>query len=392
MDVTLRQPLLHGFGLRLNDRGIRIAKINAAASRETFRAQLLNLVASVTNLYWDYASSCEELRLRQGALETTQKFVEDTKYEISVEALAGVELPRAEAELAGRRQDLIIAQATMRQREAQLKAALSRAEDAALEAAEIVPLDHLDASDGEDPPPLRQLLAEALEHRPDVVLAKYKDQTNQMNLAGTTNPLLPALTVELQTYNRGAAGAPQASGGQANQYFMGGYGTALGQILRRDFPNETASVGFSIPFRNRSAQADYGIDQLQFRQGQLQGQRDQNQILVDVSSAASALRQARARYSTARDTRLLQEQLLAAERKKSSGAATFNYIMVDQRALIAARISETTAISSLVHARVGLEQVLGETLEKSRISFEEGSSGRVERESALPAETQAGKP
>jgi hypothetical protein len=37
--------------------------------------------------------------LRQSALEITQKFVDDTKYEISVEALAGVELPRAEAEL-----------------------------------------------------------------------------------------------------------------------------------------------------------------------------------------------------------------------------------------------------------------------------------------------------
>jgi outer membrane protein TolC len=344
---------------------------------------LQDLVVSVTNLYWDYAGSREELRLRQNALEITQKFVDDTKYEISVEALAGVELPRAEAELAARRQDLIIAQATMQTHAVQLKEALSRTEDPVLEAAEIVPLDPLEAPETQDLPPLRQLLADALERRPDVALAKYKDQTDQMNLAGTTNPLLPSLSVQVQTYDRGAAGAPQASGGQANPYFVGGYGTALKQILGRDFPNENVQAGFSIPFRNRSPQADYGIDQLQFRQGQLQSQRDQNQILVDISTAVGALRQARARFDVARDTRLLQEQLLAAERQKS-GAAAFNAIMVDQRALIVARISEASAVSSVVHARVALDRVLGETLEKSHISLEDGLNGRVARESALP--------
>jgi outer membrane protein TolC len=184
---------------------------------------------------------------------------------------------------------------------------------------------------------------------------------------------------------------PQPSGGQANPYFVGGYGTALKQILGRDFPNESAQAGFSIPIGNRFAQADYGIDQLKFRQGELQSQRDQNQILVDVSSAVSALRQARARYDAARGTRLLQEELLAAERQKS-GAAAFNTIMADQRALMAARISEMGAVSSCVHARVALDQVLGETLEKSGISIEEASSGRVARESALPAAAQPAKP
>jgi hypothetical protein len=41
---------------------------------------------------------------------------------------------------------------------------------------------------------------------------------------------------------------------------------------------------------------------------------------------------------------------------------------------------------------VALDQVLGETMEKSDISIEEASSGRVARESALPAATQPAKP
>jgi outer membrane protein len=385
MAIAYYQPWLQQFGIHLNDYQIRIAKVNANASREVFRSQLVNLAVSVTNLYWQYAGSRDELRLRQRALDITQKFRQDTQYEISIGALAGVELPRAEAEVASRRQDLTIAQATMRQFSTQLKEALSHTEDPALEAAEIIPLDRIDVPEAEEElPPLRQLLAAAMERRPDVALARLKDQTDAMALVGTTNPLLPTLYSVVRTYDRGVAGTPQATGGQASPAFVGQYGAALGQIFRHDFPNESAAVSFSMPVGNRAAQADYGIDQLKYRQGQVQGQRDDNQILVDISSGLIALRQARARYETAREARVLQEQLLAAEQKKSYGTATFNYIMVDQRALLAAQLTEMTATSAYARARVMLDQSLGVTLEKSHISVEEGVKGRVARPSRIP--------
>jgi outer membrane protein TolC len=105
---------------------------------------------------------------------------------------------------------------------------------------------------------------------------------------------------------------------------------------------------------------------------------------VDVSSQVAALRQARARYTTAKETRELQEQLLEAEKKRSSGPTTFNIIMADQRSLIAAQLSETSALSSYVHARVALDQVLGETLEKNNISLEDALAGHVQRDSRPP--------
>jgi outer membrane protein len=224
----------------------------------------------------------------------------------------------------------------------------------------------------------------ALTKRPDVAVAKFREQTDEINLAGTTNPLLPSLQLTFDTYNRGVAGTPQASGGSANSYFVGGYGTAMGQVFRRNFPNTSVGISFSAPFYNRQAQADYGIDQLQFRQGQLRNQRDLNQIVVDVSSQMSAVRQARARYITAKNTRVLNEQLLEAEKKKSYGAATYNFIMVDQRALIAAQLSEQNAISSYARAKISLDQVLGQTLEKNNITLEEGLAGKVDRPARVP--------
>jgi outer membrane protein TolC len=378
MDLIFRQNLLQGFGTTLNNRGIRIAGVNTQAALESFRSQLLNLVASVQNLYWDVVAARDELELRRRALEITEKFRDDTKYEISVGALAGVELPRAEAELASRRNDVVIAQGNLDQRSVLLKEALSHTADAGLEAAQIIPVDRIEVADTEELPAVRDLIATAMAKRPDVAISKYNDQTTQMNLIGTANPLLPSLQAIVTTYNRGASGAPQRA---SNQYFEGGYGTSLGQIFRRNFPNEQATLSFGAPLHNRLAQADYGIDQLQYRQGQIRSQKDTNQIVVDVSSGVAAVQQARFRFNTARDARVLQEQLLEAEKKRSSGTTTFNAIMIDQRGLIAAQLSELAAKVTYQRSRIGLDQVLGLTLDRNNITLEEGLKGKVDRES-----------
>jgi outer membrane protein TolC len=386
MDLAFQHSLLQGFGVKLNDRGIRIAKINTGASLESFRSQLLDLVANVLNSYWDLVTAGDEWKARQRSQENAQKFYEDTQKEIAAGAIPRVELARAAAEVATRRQDLVVAQANLRQRENSLKEMLVRTPDAAVDAAEILALDRIEIPDTDDLPRLRQLVATAMAKRPDVAVAKLRDQTAEISLAGTENPLLPSVQVTGQTFNRGVAGTPQvSSGGSPNPYFVGGYGTALGQILRRNFPNYSADVSFSAPLGNRTAQGDYGIDQLQFRQSQLTGQRDTNAIVVDISARMSALRQARARHSAAVNTRTLQEQLLAADREKfSSGIATFNDIINDQRALVVAQISEVNALAAYAHARVSLDQTLGETLERNQVSLDEGLSGRVARESKAP--------
>jgi len=386
VSLTVRHNLLQGFGVKLNNRFIRISQINSVASREVFRSQLLDLTATVINLYWNVVSANDELRVRQQALEATRKFYEDTRKEVGAGAIPQVQLPRAEAEFSNGRQDLVIARQNVRQQATLLKEAISHSEDPLLEAAEIVPLDHMEVPATDDLPPLRQLVATAMLKRPDVAVAKYRDQTSEIALAGTQNPLLPSLSVQATTRDRGVAGTPQiVDGVAANPYFAGGYGTAVGQIFRHDFPTYLGGANFSIPVHNRQAQGDYGIDQLQYRQSQVGSQRDTNQIIVDISNQLSALRQSRARYSAAKETRELQEQVLAEDRKKFSyGIATFNDLIIDQRTLVVAQLSEVTAMANFARARVSLDQVLGETLEKNRVSLDDGLSGRVAAESHIP--------
>jgi outer membrane protein len=333
----------------------------------------------VLNLYWNVVSGYDEVKARQHAVDIAQKFLDDTRTEIGFGVVARYELPRAEAELATRRTDLFIATTDVAQQCELLKQALSRREDPAFDTAEIVPLDQIRVPEADDLPPLRELVTRAMAQRPDVAASKIRDEVAQINAIGTQNPLLPTLQGSAQTYNRGLAGTYQpASGSPQDRYFTGGYGKALGQVFRRDFPNNQASLYLAIPLNNRQAQGDYGVDQLQLQQSALSGQRDLNQIVVDISNQVSAIRQARSRYSAATNTRALQEQLLAADQQRfASGTGTLSDLVTDQRNLANALISEITAMATYAHARVSLEQVLGETLEKNRISVSDALAGRA---------------
>ncbi|MGD0776107.1 MAG: hypothetical protein ABSC05_25105 [Candidatus Solibacter sp.] len=48
-----------------------------------------------------------------------------------------------------------------------------------------------------------------------------------------------------------------------------------------------------------------------------------------------------------------------------------------------AQISEVNALAAHAHARVPLDQTLGETMERNQVSMEDGLSGRVGRESKM---------
>ncbi|HLJ18151.1 MAG TPA: TolC family protein [Bryobacteraceae bacterium] len=389
VQLYIRHQFLQGFGAAVNSRYIRVAQKNIGLARETFRSQLLNLVAHVLNLYWDLVSADDELKVRQHSLDIAQKFYEDTKKEIELGTVAKFEIYPAEAEVETRRREIAITQASVAQQEISLKNALSRngLEDPLLDAAAVVPLDRVEVPKQENLPPLRQLVAVAMAKRPDVAMAKINSETAEISALGTINSLLPSLGVIASVTGNGLSGTPrpQANGETPDPYYVGGLGNALGQIFRRDFPSERAAVYIQGPLRNRQDQGDYGVDQLQLRQGELIARRSLNQIVVDVSNYMVALRQARARYSAAVDTRTLDQQLLEKEQQKFSlGASTINDVITAQRSLAAAQIAEVAALSIYSHAQVSLNQVLGETLEKNHVSVDEALAGEVSHQSKAP--------
>lgn len=381
IQIYARHNFLQGFGAGVNGRFIRVAKKGLKSASETFRSQLLNLVTNVVNQYWGLAADLEELKTRQRAVEDAKQFFEDTRQRIALGAVARVDSFRAEGDYTARRQELAIAQSTLRQHENLFKNLLSRngLADPLIDAAEVVPLDRITVPETDDLPPLRELVQRAITKRPDIALSNLNAETARISVVGTENGLLPQLQAIAAASAAGLAGTaqPQADGSVPDPRYVGGVGTAFSQIFHRSFPSERVGVVFQGTIGNRIAQGDYGIDQLQLQQGELARQRSVNQIVVDISNQMVALRQARSRYSAAVNTRQHNEQLLEKERQKFNlGSTTIDAVSLAQRALVTSQSAEVQALVSYSRAQAGLDQVLGETLEKNHVSVDDALAGR----------------
>ncbi|HEY6347764.1 MAG TPA: TolC family protein [Bryobacteraceae bacterium] len=390
--LTVTQPLLQGFGLALNRRNIRIARNFLKVNDYVFAQQVISTVANVVQLYWNLVSYIENVEVEQQSLVYSNKLLEDNKKQVEIGTLAPVEVTRANAELSSDEQNLLIGQTTVRQQEVLLKNAISRNGIASPEIAEahVVPTDRIRVPEVEPVRPMQDLISEALDKRPDLAETRIQLENTRIGMIGIRDAMRPTLNMIGTLSNNALTGQtnpllPTTSGvttttTAAPPVLLGGYGNILAQLAGRNFPNYTAGFQLDIPLRNRAAQANMAIAQLQMRQNELEVQKSVNQIRQDVSNALIAIDQARARYDAAEKAVVLEQQLLDAEQKKYAlGTSTpFNVISV-QRDLANTQLSDVQALTAYGLAKVQLDQSLGTVLESNRIEMEEAKTGKVSR-------------
>jgi outer membrane protein TolC len=385
--LQVSQRLLQGFGRAVNDRNIRIAKNNIRATDLQFRNQVIVTVTAIANLYWDLVSFDEDVKVKQQALALAQKLYEDNKKQVEIGTLAPIEIVSAEAQVARRQQELLQAETVLQQQETIIKNALSRTgvSSPLLADADIIPTDRIRIADVDPVRPIQDLMQTALENRPDIHQIRINIDNAKIGLKSSRSQLLPSLELQGTLQNNALVGQVndlllrgQQVQRNADPFFIGGFGGALGQLFRRNFPDYSIGFNFNIPIRNRSAQADMILDQLSLRQAELNEQRSLNQLRVDVENNVIALRQARARYEAALKERVLQEQTLDAEQKKYAlGASTVFFVIQYQRDLAQAQSNEVAALSAYAKAQTNLHRVLGETLRVYNIDITEAKTGRV---------------
>ena len=391
LDLQINQNLLQGRSLGVNNRNIRVAKNNLKVSNLQVKLQVVTTISAVLNLYWDLVSFNEAVRIKEQALETAQKLFDGNKKQVEIGALPAIEVTRAAAEVSASKEDLLIAQTNLAQQEIVLKSALNRnsMQNVWLDDVHIIPLDHIEIPKTEEIRPVMDLIQEAQENRLEIDRSKINLDSSKILLKGDRNGLLPNLQAFAELTNHGLAGPANPlynnCCGDPNAFFIGGNGTAISQLFRRNFPDYSAGFSLNIPFRNRASQADFVTDQLQMRQNELQLQRAMNQVRVDVKTALIGLEQARARYQTAVDTRTLAEESLKAEQSRFKyGVSTVALVIQAQKDLAAGQDSEVQAMANYTHARIAFDMAMGRTLDVNHISMEEALAGQVQRESIIP--------
>ncbi len=377
LSLSAQISLLRGFGTAVNERTINVAKINRQISDMNFKSQVVGVVGNVLNAYYALVADSDNAKAKTSALEVSREFLGENRKRVELGSLAPLDVTTAESQVAASEQDVVVAQATREQDELRLKNLISRTgiADPVLKNVRIEPLDRIAIPAQEELPPVAQLVKTALANRSDLQAEKAANRTSEISGLGTANGLLPNVTAFAATSQAGLAGTPLAvvqRGGSfaADPYFVGGMNTALGEVLRRNFPTERAGVFASATLKNRQAQADFGIDQLSLRQSQWATQKDVNQLQVDVLSAVVAMRQARVRYESAVRNRILDQQLFEAEQKKYTlGASTPYNVIQTQRDLTVAQASETAALVTYGDARINLDQTLGTILDTNGVSI-----------------------
>jgi outer membrane protein TolC len=398
VDLYMTQNLLQGFSRAVNNRNIRVARNNIKVTDIQLKRQIVTTVSAILGIYWDLVSFNETVRLNEQSLERAQKLYNENRRRVEIGTLASIDLTRSAAEVASLRETLLISQTNLAQQETILKNALSRngVADSWLDEVHVMPLDRIEVPAKDDLPPMADLIQMALDTRPELEQLRINLESSRINLNGSRNALLPALQAFVDFTNNGLAGPINplynGSGGAPDPYFVGGYGTMLGQLFRRNFPNYSAGFSLNIPLRNRVAQADHVIDQLQVRQTELQLRRAVNQVRVDVKNALIGLTQARLRYEDAVSARELAEKALRAEQERYQfGVNEISVVIQAERDLTNNHTAEAQAKANYMHARISFEEAVGKTLEINRISMEEATSGRVARPSVLPAALPEGK-
>jgi outer membrane protein len=388
LTMTVTQPLLSGFGFAVNTRVIRQAKNSLKAQDYVFKQQVMATVANIVQLYWDLVSFNEQVRVSEQALTTSQKLYEDNKKQVEIGTLAQIAIVQAEAEVATREQDVTVAQTNVLQQETIIKNALSRngVAEPAIQQAHIIPLDRIRVPGTEPIEPLQDMISRAFADRPELPTSRLNIENSRLSITGDRSALLPSVNAFVTMTNNGQAGPistldPLTGSFRApDAFFIGGYGSLLGQIFGRNFPDYRVGVQLSIPLRNRAAEADYVRDSMTLRQSELQLQKQTNQIRVDVQNAAITLQQARVRYQAANKSRILEEQTLDAEQKKYAlGASTIYNVIQIQRDLTTAQGNEVTAESNYIKARANLDFVTGQILTANNVDIDEAYRGQVTR-------------
>ncbi len=377
---TFRQELLAGFGFGPNLRYLRIAKNNKKISDIAFRDQVIATVTQIENIYWDLVSAYEQSKVNEQSLAFAQHSLDNAKKQLQLESVPAMDVMRAEAEVSRRDQDLTVARTNLQLQESLIKNALTRSlDDAVLEEMPVVPTDDLQTLDTEPSQPILELIAQAVQGRPELLESDVDLQNRQISRKAASNALLPSLSMVGFYGGTGLAGELNPGFQGINSSLLP---TDLGGAIHSSFNNSSpdyyVGLNLNIPFRNRVAKADQYRSELEYRQAELRREQLKKQIRIEVRNAQYALEQSRARLEAARKGRDLAARTFEITQKEQTlGAGSSLQTMTAQRDLALAELDLVNAMTIYQKAKVELSRATGRTLEHNGIQIVDAVNGTV---------------
>jgi outer membrane protein len=377
IQITVTQPLLRNFGKLPNTRFIRIYRNNRNISENLFAQRVIDMINQTQNLYWDLVFAREDIKVKQRSLDLATKVNQDTNRQVEIGTMAPIELVKTEAEIANRKEDLIVAQFNLQQMEDQMKKLITSMGDPAQIASKIEPTDSTLSPSALKDFDLVQAISYAIEARPEIKQARKQIENGEIDVQYFRNQLLPRVDLSASYGSAGLGGDSQIANPDGS-FSRSGYGDILRDMFHGQFNTYYGQLTVEIPIKNRAAQADYARSSIAKRQAERFLRALEQRIALEVRNAHTALEMNRARIEATQTARVLAERNLDAEQKKFKlGTSTIRFVLEEQRNVALAQSNELQALVDFTKAKNNLEKSMGKTLEANNIKVEDALAARM---------------
>lgn len=325
--LTLTQPLLRNAGIDITKTFIKVAQNNATVEQHVFRDRVLTVLATVEQTYWELVFANENLKVAQAALKAAEELLATNRAKTKAGVMSIVDVLQAEAAVASRVEQVLVAEKSIRDQEDQLRRLLNPGEEDLRQDVRLTPTDAPVVV--LEPLSLQEAIDTAIEQRPEIVQAKKNLESGELNKQFARNQLLPTLSFQ---GTMGMAGLGKDYGDSVNKNFGG------------DFYNYGAGLVLSYPLGNRSAVSTYNKRELEFKNAEASLVSVRQQIIVGVREAVRRVQTDFKRIETTRSARIMAEKQLQAEQERLRvGLSTTRFVLDFQRDLATAQGNELRA-------------------------------------------------
>ncbi|HEV7893214.1 MAG TPA: TolC family protein [Pyrinomonadaceae bacterium] len=411
---SFTQPLLRGRKTDDTRRRVEIAKKNLSLTDAQFRRRATEVITNVEQAYWELAYALRNLQIQIDAVRQARAQADSDRRQVEKGVIAPVDLLEAETQVKNFEQNVYAAQEGVSHAENNLKKMLAAERSAEIWSKALLPVTPVDL---EAPRvALGTAVESALTNRLELAELDtsaeinkidqrfYRDQTRPQvdltasygsnALAGSLrdeeNPLVSGLVSLQSRVNQlsnmsGLPALPTTNFG-TNEDIVGGYGQSLKNLFAQNNPTVKVGVKISLPFRNRTAQANFGRAVAEGRRVENRRAKAEQIIEAEVRDTLQALRSVEARLAAASSARSTAEQQYQSERRKFQSGMSTTY-MVSQRQidLISARGRELQAQTDLNKTIADFRRATGSTLQTHNVALRPNDPARRFEQTNRPA-------
>lgn len=352
--LTMTQPLLKNFGVDVNKSFIYIAQNNATVEQHVFLDRVMTVIATVEQTFWEMVFANENLKVAQAALKAAEELLATNRAKAKAGVMSIVDVLQAEAAVASRVEQILVAEKAIRDQEDQVRRLLNPAEEDLRQDLRLAPTDA--PATALEPLSLQEAIDIAMERRPEILQAGKNIDTSEINVKFAKNQLLPTLSLQ---GTMGLAGLGSDYNDSVKKNFGG------------DFYNYGAGLVLSYPLGNRSAYSTYNKRQLEARNAQATLQSIRQQVIVGVREAVRRVQTDFKRIETTRSARIMAEKQLQAEQERLKvGLSTTRFVLDFQRDLATAQGNELRAIIDYNKSLSNLARNKATTLERYQLQIQ----------------------